>query len=61
MGVFCPTCTQLTRDEELLRSAVEEVEELLRSRLPDDIRAQVEQQEAMLATSRGVTDPSMTI
>jgi hypothetical protein len=34
----CPTCTRLERDEELLRSALEEREEALRFDLPEDVR-----------------------
>ena len=47
--VSCPTCDRLDRDEELLRSAVEERIEALRGNLPEDLRAQVLEEERMLA------------
>ena len=45
-----PTCTRLDRDEELLRSAVEEREEALRYALPEDVRMAVLEEERLLAT-----------
>jgi hypothetical protein len=48
-SVSCPTCTRLDRDEELLRSAVEERAEALRFDLPEDVRAAVEEEERLLA------------
>jgi hypothetical protein len=48
----CPTCTRLERDEALLRDAVQERAEALRFELPEELRAEVEEQEEerLLAT-----------
>jgi hypothetical protein len=45
----CPICTTIARDEQLLREAVEERTEALRWNLPEKIRAEVEEEERMLA------------
>jgi hypothetical protein len=44
-----PICTRLERDEQLLRDAVQERVEALRFELPEDIRAEVEAEERLLA------------
>jgi hypothetical protein len=54
VGVACPTCTRLERDEALLRDAVQEREETLRFDLPEDVRAEVEDEERLLATRRAL-------
>jgi hypothetical protein len=45
----CPTCDRIARDEKLLRDAVQEHEALLRHALPEDVRAEVEEEEKLLA------------
>jgi hypothetical protein len=50
VGVSCPTCTRLDRDEALLRDAVQERAEALRFALPEDVRMAVEDEERLLAT-----------
>lgn len=45
----CPACTRLDRDEALLRDAVQERTEALRFALPEDVRAEVEAEERLLA------------
>jgi hypothetical protein len=44
----CPTCTRLERDEALLRDAVQERAEALRVELPEELRAEVEEEEERL-------------
>jgi hypothetical protein len=49
VDVACPTCTRLNRDEAILRDAVQERTEALRFELPEDVRAEVEAEERLLA------------
>jgi hypothetical protein len=44
----CPTCTRLERDEALLRDAVQERAEALRVELPEELLAEVEEEEERL-------------
>jgi hypothetical protein len=44
----CPTCTRLERDEALLRDAVQERAEALCFELPEELRAEVEEEEERL-------------
>jgi NMD protein affecting ribosome stability and mRNA decay len=47
-AMACPTCTRLERDEALLRDAVQERAEALRFELPEELRAEVEEEEERL-------------
>jgi hypothetical protein len=49
MGMACPVCERITRDEALLRDAVQERAEALRLALPEDVRLAVEDEERLLA------------
>jgi hypothetical protein len=48
----CPTCTRLERDEALLRDAVQERAEALRVELPEELRAEVEEEEERLLATQ---------